>query len=171
MEVDQWQNTVAAGGVVLHGLHATVAPRRGLQAPPVLEQFSFVPYERTSILSPELQQYAQEVIAFAASGLKRVVENNKSVCNADVLGTVMKQMSSPNTASEENVARYLSQEDQNGLIKVYALKSRVCVHVCVCSCMCVCTYLSIYLSLSIYIYEVCEICIYLSKQTYLLVIH
>ena len=116
--VDAWQNTVTAGGVVLHGLHATVAPRRTQQTPPVLEQFSFVPYEQQTPLSAQLRQYAQDVAAYAARGLKKVVEHNKSICNLEVLSTVLKQMDEAKAASEENVAKYLSQEEQNGLIKV-----------------------------------------------------
>ena len=35
---------VVCGGVEIQGLHATVAPRRGLQSPATLEEYCFVPY-------------------------------------------------------------------------------------------------------------------------------
>lgn len=135
MVVDTWQNTVTAGGVVLHGLHATVAPRRSQQAPPVLEQFTFIPYEQQTPLPTQLRQYAEDVAAYAARGLKKVVKQNKSVCNLEVLSTVLKQMDETKAVSEENVAKYLTQEAQNSLIKVGGKEEcgeSMCGAECVC---------------------------------------
>ena len=103
---------------MLHGLHATVAPRRNQQTAPVLEQFTFVPYEQRVPLSSQLQQYAQDMAAYAANGLKKVVEHNNNVCNSQVLTQVLKQMDEAKAVCPENIAKYLSLEEQYGLIKV-----------------------------------------------------
>ena len=46
---DRILDTCVAGGVEILGAHATVAPRKQMQAAPVLEEFHFVPYTRKNI--------------------------------------------------------------------------------------------------------------------------
>lgn len=52
VQVDRCLDKIAAGGVQISGLHATVAPRRQQQqSPPTLEEFAFVPYMQTECLT------------------------------------------------------------------------------------------------------------------------
>ena len=124
VEVDHWQNTATAGGCVLYGLHATVAPRRHLQTSPVLERFDFVPYDSTACLPPHVQKYAQDVAAYAASGLQEALKRNASVSNVDQLTVLLKQMNIKTGAvSQPDFAAYTAQRDQHALIHV-----RLCFH-------------------------------------------
>uniref|UniRef100_S4R5M7 Fatty acid synthase n=1 Tax=Petromyzon marinus TaxID=7757 RepID=S4R5M7_PETMA len=52
VSVDRVLDRTVAGGVEILGLHATQAPRRQQQqAPPVLEEFHFVPYDQQGLLA------------------------------------------------------------------------------------------------------------------------
>ncbi|XP_071781118.1 fatty acid synthase [Centroberyx gerrardi] len=52
VHVNRCLDNIAAGGVQICGLHATVAPRRQQQqSPPTLEEFVFVPYVETDCLT------------------------------------------------------------------------------------------------------------------------
>ena len=55
---------------MLHGLHATVAPRRSAQAPPVLEKFTFIPYHFSTQANQEIQQFVNNQANFASSDEK-----------------------------------------------------------------------------------------------------
>jgi hypothetical protein len=48
-------NILKAGGVELRGMKASLAPRRQqIQAPPKLEQYTFIPYDNTTQSKVEL---------------------------------------------------------------------------------------------------------------------
>lgn len=116
--VDHWQNTVTAGGVVIHGLHATVAPRRSQQAAPVLEGFTFVPYMDTvpHSLSTDLNHYAADVFTYAIQGLKKLVGTG-DVCNSSVLAESLSHFDAKGSLSMETISSYL-QTEEYGLLKV-----------------------------------------------------
>nr|KAG5704186.1 hypothetical protein BaRGS_009716 [Batillaria attramentaria] len=118
--IERWRNMVTAGGVVLHGLHATVAPRRSQQAPPVLEEFTFVPYNGVpcpAADSAELQQYAADAASYAVHGLKKLVAHNGGISNKTVLSKVVEILDEEHTVSEDALKKYLCT-DKFSLMKV-----------------------------------------------------
>lgn len=118
--VDPWQNIVVAGGVVLQGLHAAVAPRRSQQSPPVLEQFTFVPYldgRLDSSIAVSLEGYASDVTAYAIQGLKSLHNGKEYICNSNLLTVALDQLSSSRTLSQDSISEYLTS-DGHGLMKV-----------------------------------------------------
>ena len=116
VEVSEWQNVVTAGGCVMRGLHATVAPRRAAQhREPVLERFCFVPYEQECPLPPDGREYAQTVVDFAVAGMKTLISSR----NGNVHPPVQSFIKDIRTSRlGDKVAHYLSEDGQNGLIKV-----------------------------------------------------
>ncbi|XP_076458650.1 fatty acid synthase-like isoform X1 [Babylonia areolata] len=118
VEVDEWQNMVRAGGITLHGLHATVAPHRSLQAPPVLERFSFVPYQHSTTVSAELQQYAEDVNTYAVHVLKRMVEEQKSGSPLDGVSGLVEDVGKERAVCAQRLDMYSSEPEHYALIKV-----------------------------------------------------
>ncbi|XP_054762953.2 fatty acid synthase-like [Lytechinus pictus] len=94
--VDKFTDTCRAGGVEISGLHATVAPKRHAQhAPPLVEDFSFVPYNEDNLQSKDsilkeyssvCGRYAQKVLKvtrkkFVAAGIEFPFRDvNQDVC-------------------------------------------------------------------------------------------
>ncbi|KAL8612603.1 hypothetical protein ACOMHN_006589 [Nucella lapillus] len=108
VSVDPWQGTVTSGAVVLRGLHATVAPHRSLQAPPVLERVAFVPYHQgPQPPSPQLRQYADDVAALAERVVERLGEG-VGPCGGE---------EKPPVVCPERMDMYASQPDRYALIK------------------------------------------------------
>jgi len=74
--------TCTSGGVELLDLHATVAPRRqGVQAPPTLESFNFIPYDETAmaaagVLGPTLTDYAKTCADFVLERMRQLAAAN-----------------------------------------------------------------------------------------------
>ena len=88
MTFDRDLDLCSCGGVEITGLHATMAPRRpGQQAPPVVEDYVFVPYveDNVSLGNSELVDYCnicesfvqQSVLAILDNGLADVVRNKE----------------------------------------------------------------------------------------------
>ncbi|KAK3090166.1 hypothetical protein FSP39_009679 [Pinctada imbricata] len=86
VEIDGYTDRCTAGGVKIHGLHATVAPRRHNHRPPVLEQYSFVPYMSQSKHCPqEMEDYVNVCNGITVECLEKLSKSeDKSVCK-DVL--------------------------------------------------------------------------------------
>ena len=81
VQTDNMLHTCVAGGAEILGLHATVAPRRqGQQAPPVLEEFHFVPYREEDIYSgdEQLVKYVNDCMAQLQLGLDKMLNNDNT---------------------------------------------------------------------------------------------
>lgn len=96
--VSSCYNVTVAGGVEIHGLHATVAPRRPLQDSPVLEEFSFIPYKE--VVPPsggeDLADYVRQCIALTKQGLKSLLAktNGIKLVNKDIVEAVVNGLGS-----------------------------------------------------------------------------
>ena len=104
--VDQLLDSCSAGGVEILGLHATVAPRRqGQQAPPILEDFNFVPYMDTKPVDDEQKLYLNHCKATLIHGLDKLLNNGYSNedYNIELLKQCVREMTSelPNGFIEE----------------------------------------------------------------------
>ena len=74
MEIDEYTDRCSAGGIRMHGLHATVAPRRqNQQKPPTLEGYHFVPYISSEpVCDKELGQYMSVCTKVASNYLNKL---------------------------------------------------------------------------------------------------
>lgn len=82
--VDPFTDTCMAGGVEISGLHATVAPKRHMQhAPPLVEDFSFVPYNESNLQSKDriLKDYTNVCAGYAQMVLE---ESRKKFLGAGI---------------------------------------------------------------------------------------
>lgn len=111
--LDEYTDTCIAGGVEIQGLHATVAPRRQHQhAPPILEEFQFVPYIDRKLPGDlgDLMEYEAVCNAYIHKELSKLLEYDTSLDNniirklcsevesdADVLDKVTDLLSKPGT--------------------------------------------------------------------------
>ena len=80
MEIDEYTDRCSAGGIRMHGLHATVAPRRqNQQKPPTLEGYHFVPYISSEpVCDKELRQYTSVCTKVASDCLNTL--NGREIC-------------------------------------------------------------------------------------------
>ncbi|XP_069122700.1 fatty acid synthase-like [Argopecten irradians] len=78
--VDDHTDSCVAGGVEIEGLHATVAPRRQQsQAPPILEEFRFVPYIKDKTPSDDLIEYRKVCNAFVHDELSKLLSRDTTL--------------------------------------------------------------------------------------------
>ena len=70
---------IVCGGVEIQGLHSTVAPRRGIQAPATLEEYSFVPNtDNVDVFPSDLKKYTQGCLNYILENLKIVIDQDKN---------------------------------------------------------------------------------------------
>ncbi|XP_021358822.1 fatty acid synthase-like [Mizuhopecten yessoensis] len=78
--VDEYTDSCVAGGVEIHGLHATVAPRhQQRQTSPILEEFKFVPYIKNSPPSNDLKEYLAVCNAYVCDELSKLLASDASL--------------------------------------------------------------------------------------------
>ncbi|XP_050392804.2 fatty acid synthase [Patella vulgata] len=77
VKVDKVLDVCFAGSVRIHGLHATVAPKRQQQNSPTIEEYKFIPNIENLQLehSNELQNYAKYCINMASHNLKKICDS------------------------------------------------------------------------------------------------
>ncbi|XP_005094185.1 fatty acid synthase [Aplysia californica] len=81
-----------SGGVEIQDLHASVAPRRGLQTAPTLEEYRFVPYtEDVSAPPASLEAYATGCLNYTLEGLSKLLSQDAdgALPNKDLLKDVV----------------------------------------------------------------------------------
>jgi len=131
VENNRQMGTCKSGGVELLDLHATIAPRRqGVQPPPTLESFNFIPYNECSLASAQLDD---AVIEYADTCASFVLEHMRQVLSTSVEDglrnlALMKRLvdnSSWSSPASEKLTEYLDSPDSvalKTLQKIYALE-------------------------------------------------
>ncbi|XP_067120579.1 fatty acid synthase [Centruroides vittatus] len=72
---DKYVNECIAGGVILKGLKASLAPRRqDVQNPPLLEEYRFIPNNETCILSKHEKNEIEQYIEVCSALSKKILE-------------------------------------------------------------------------------------------------
>ena len=118
--VDRVLDACIAGGVEIHGLHATVAPRRqGQQTPPTLEEFHFVPYKESEVYSNTgLRQYSRIVQAYIQKSVNALLADGTSKFhNAEIFKNVLQDEETVFELNDEEIQSYLDAPGC-GLIRV-----------------------------------------------------
>lgn len=110
-------NMAVAGGVEILDLHATTAPKRGLQTAPTLEEFRFVPY------SEDVQEPSSSLKTYAEGCLNYVLENFNRVLSEDVNGALpnkdfLKDISKNNQPAQPSHIESLLAQPNVGLAAV-----------------------------------------------------
>ncbi|XP_062589750.1 fatty acid synthase-like [Saccostrea cucullata] len=119
-ELNEYTDRCCSGGVTIHGLHASTAPRRQQQhKPPTLERYEFVPYITDSYVnqSPSLTSYAAMCRHYALQSLKNLQQSTNSVINQDTLQNILSQLSEECQLSVEEVFPYEASTSLLGLLK------------------------------------------------------
>lgn len=96
VDVDEYTDRCRSGGVTIHGLHASTAPRRQQQHnPPTLEKYEFVPYISDNYVnqSPSLKSYAALCRHYALQSLKNLQQSTTSVINQVTLQNILTELS------------------------------------------------------------------------------
>ncbi|XP_048759235.2 fatty acid synthase-like [Ostrea edulis] len=109
VKVDEYTDRCWSGGVTIHGLHATTAPRRQQQhKPPMLEKFEFVPYITHNYINqtPDLKSYAALCRHYAVQSLKNLQQSTSSVIKQETLQTILAELSEECQLSVETVFPY-----------------------------------------------------------------
>jgi fatty acid synthase, animal type len=92
--VDRVLDVSICGGVEIQGLHASVAPKRGLQTAPTLEEYKFVPNVETPSIpvSPSLEEYAEDCVNYTLDNLNKLLKEDttNSLSNKQLLQDVVK---------------------------------------------------------------------------------
>jgi fatty acid synthase len=120
VEVDEYTDRCRSGGVTIHGLHTTTAPRRQQQhKPPTLEKLEFVPYITQSYVNqtPSLTSYAALCRHYAVQSLKNLQQSTTSVVNKATLQTVLTELSEECQLSMEIVFPYEASTSLLNLLK------------------------------------------------------
>ncbi|XP_070581121.1 fatty acid synthase-like [Ptychodera flava] len=111
-----------AGGIEIHGLHATVAPKRQQQqTPPTLEEFSFIPYMEKDILADctELQRYQRVCEQYVSDMVSQLSQKFKlaeiDLPNSKTLYELLDDKT--DTAIKDDINRYLD-DPQCGLLNI-----------------------------------------------------
>ncbi|XP_013390789.1 fatty acid synthase isoform X1 [Lingula anatina] len=114
LSVNKYTNTCIAGGVEILGLHATVAPRRQQQQnPPVLEEYTFVPYKESNLLSSSNKaEYSKLLTDSTIHILKKLLEKLKGqeLPNMELLRNIVDSYEHCSADIDEMLGRY---EDEN----------------------------------------------------------
>lgn len=119
--------TCVAGGVELHGLHATVAPRRQqVQALPLVERYDFVPYTEDDIAAskdPALCHYVRLVERFVRQQLKSSVVDSgttNGLKNRELITKILKE--SPVTGEVVSEDELKQLQGQSKFLMINVLK-------------------------------------------------
>ena len=119
MFIDQYSDTTSAGGIEMHGLQLTSAPRKQNQQPVTLEESLFIPNMEIGgkELSPEdLKQYCSKCSSVAANGILRLMGmEGLDFPNFNMLKQVSKTLKP--VSFVDDVEKYLKMS-QNGLFVV-----------------------------------------------------
>lgn len=113
-----------AGGVELHGLHATVAPRRQqVQALPLVECYDFVPYAEDDIAGsdPALCHYMQLVERFVRQQLKSSIIDSgttNGLKNRELITKILKESPLTGEAVSEDELKQLQGQSKFQMINV-----------------------------------------------------
>lgn len=113
---DRYLNTTRAGGVVLRGLKASIAPRRITQQSPFLEEYQFVPYTDDDTARNERESCVREYVEVCCGVARRILES----CGKNK-AQISDVMNGFREAPEQVLNRYLENPgDNHGLLKVLA---------------------------------------------------
>lgn len=117
--IDQYSDTTSAGGIEMHGLQLTSAPRKQNQQPVTLEESLFLPNMEIGgkDLSPEdLKQYCSKCSSVAANGILRLMGmEGLDFPNFNILKQVSKTLKPVRFV--DDVDKYLKMSN-NGLFVV-----------------------------------------------------
>ena len=120
MEVDEYTDRCRSGGVTIHGLHASTAPRRQQQhKPPTLEKYEFVPYVTDKYVSqsPSLKSYAALCRHYALQSLKNLQQSSASAVNQVTLQNILDELSEESQLVVEDVFPYEASTSLLELLK------------------------------------------------------
>lgn len=113
---NKYLNTCRAGGVVMRGLKASVAPRRNVQQTPFLEEYQFVPYADDETARHERESHVREYVEVCCGVARRILES----CGKNK-AQISDVMNGFREAPEQVLNRYLENPAENhGLLRVLA---------------------------------------------------
>ncbi|CAL1537406.1 unnamed protein product [Lymnaea stagnalis] len=114
--IDSTLDITLCGGVEIKGLHATVAPKRGLQIAPTIEEYRFVPYAERVNFPASLENYTKHCLNYVLENLKRVItdDSNDALLNKDLLNDVV---SNNKPSDQSNLQDFISVPN-SGLAQV-----------------------------------------------------
>lgn len=124
VEVDEYTDRCRSGGVTIHGLHASTAPRRQQQhKPPTLEKYEFVPYVTDKYVSqsPSLKSYAALCRHYALQSLKNLQQSSASAINQVTLQNILDELSEESQLVVEDVFPY---ETSTSLLELLKQKTK-----------------------------------------------
>ncbi len=116
--VDRILSVCSSGGVEIHGLHATIAPRRQVsQTPPTLEQFQFVPYIQEYPANPDSLQYTHAVLGLIKHGIQGLFNNGlkENIPNTTLLKQGLKEVESE-MSNIDNYRNFQTAENKHSLL-------------------------------------------------------
>ncbi|XP_055874982.1 fatty acid synthase-like [Biomphalaria glabrata] len=122
--VDRVLDITVCGGVEIKGLHASVAPKRGQQLPPTVEEYRFIPYtESDKTVPPALEQYTTDCLNYVLHSLKRLVDEDQAgtLLNKTVLSDVVNNIK---PTADSDLQKFLSQPNSGlaqALHKIFTL--------------------------------------------------
>lgn len=113
---EKYLNVCRAGGVVMKGLKANVAPRRGVQQEPFLEEYQFVPYLDDESAGRQREAAVREYVEVCCGVARRVLES----CGKNK-AQISDVMNGFREAPEQVLHKYLESPAENhGLLRVLA---------------------------------------------------
>lgn len=125
--MDRTINACVSGGVEMKGIKASLAPRRqGQQAPPTLEEYCFIPYEETKVISrtpdvsKKLNLYNDLCVSYIISKLQElVVSAPHTLPNLQIMSEIAKSPSLKMQITQELKDVFLNDLNFNtALLKV-----------------------------------------------------
>ncbi|CAN8007230.1 unnamed protein product, partial [Ixodes pacificus] len=113
---ENYLNVCRAGGVVIKGLKANVAPRRAMQQKPFLEEYQFVPYLDDESAGRQREAAVREYVEVCCYMARRVLES----CGKNK-AQISNMMNGFREAPEKVLHKYLeSLAENHGLLRVLA---------------------------------------------------